>query len=61
MKMPNSPMAPIEQAFHANAYRYAVNDAAIDTYARAGHAPPTPLLARRKALEAERQRLIAHA
>lgn len=59
--MLNSPMAPIEQAFHANAFQYAVNDAAIDTYARAGHAPPASLLARRRALEAERQRLIAHA
>lgn len=55
------PMAPIEQAFHANVSQDAANDAAIDTWRRAGRLPPAALLNRREALQAERQRLILDA
>lgn len=52
------PMAPIEQAFHLYAAQCAAQDAAIDSYCRAGRVPPPALLDRRRALEVERQRLI---
>lgn len=53
------PMAPIEQALHIINAQDAANEAAIDTYARAGRTPPRALIDRRERLQSERRRLTA--